>query len=200
MTTRSYNTPIRDRKAAQTRESILRALAEVVEEEGVAEMSVSKVAERAGVSHATIYRHFPNRRKLLDALGAWVRTRLQSPLIEDEVVDVDDLIAAVPRVFQGLDELGPMAEAMARISVAEDEQSSLHEERTKRFRAILEPGLAGFEDPEAVFAVLRHLLSAVAWSAIRNESELDGTRIGNGAVTVIQAVLDQCAEVARPDD
>lgn len=191
MASRSYDTPIRDRKAAATREAILRALAEVVVTEGVAEMSVQQVADRAGVSHRTVYRHFPDRQALLDALGSWVQQQLEPEISDRRLKDVGQMLAAVPGVFEQFDELDHPAAAMARISVAEDVRSQEHTDRTVRFRELLAPELAGLGDADAVFALLRHLLSAVTWWVARSEFELDGVRAGRAVATIIEAVVEQ---------
>ena len=52
------------------RAAMLAAAARLVEEEGVAGLSVREAARRAGVSHNAPYRHFPDRESLLEALAA----------------------------------------------------------------------------------------------------------------------------------
>jgi AcrR family transcriptional regulator len=52
------------------RSAVLAAAARLVEDEGVAGLSVREAARRAGVSHNAPYRHFPDRESLLSALAA----------------------------------------------------------------------------------------------------------------------------------
>lgn len=52
------------------RVAILRAAAEILEEQGVAALSLREAARRAGVSHNAPYRHFTDRDALLAALAA----------------------------------------------------------------------------------------------------------------------------------
>lgn len=52
------------------RAAMLAAAARLVEDEGVAGLSVREAARRAGVSHNAPYRHFPDRESLLAALAA----------------------------------------------------------------------------------------------------------------------------------
>jgi len=52
------------------RAAILRAAAEILEEQGVAALSLREAARRAGVSHNAPYRHFADRDALLAALAA----------------------------------------------------------------------------------------------------------------------------------
>ena len=52
------------------RAAILRAGAKLIEEQGLAALSVREAARRAGVSHNAPYRHFPDRDALFAALAA----------------------------------------------------------------------------------------------------------------------------------
>jgi AcrR family transcriptional regulator len=53
--------------ARRNREALLQAAAELFAEEGT-DVSLEAVAARAGVGIGTLYRHFPNRQALLEAL------------------------------------------------------------------------------------------------------------------------------------
>ena len=52
------------------RAALLQAAAELLEEQGLADLSLREAARRAGVSHNAPYRHFPDRSALLAALAA----------------------------------------------------------------------------------------------------------------------------------
>src|SRR3954466_3603430 len=56
---RQYRSPLRGEQQQQTRERILEAAIALIAEDGLAELTVPGVAERAGVSLRTVYRHFP---------------------------------------------------------------------------------------------------------------------------------------------
>jgi AcrR family transcriptional regulator len=60
------------------RNTLLSAARAILEEEGLAALSLRAVARRAGVSHAAPYRHFPNHEALLKelALEGFVELRL----------------------------------------------------------------------------------------------------------------------------
>lgn len=174
---------------AETRDTILEALGEIVVEEGVGELSVQQVADRAGVSHRTVYRHFSDRQGLLDALGRHVQRRLEEELDETDLTGVEDHLEALERFFDRFDHLGPSVDAMVRISFAEDVRSAQHEQRTERFREVFEASLEEVEDHEAVFAVVRHLMSATTWWVLHREFGLDGARAGRAVVTVLRALL-----------
>jgi AcrR family transcriptional regulator len=59
--------PIRRAQAEQNRAKILDAASSAFAEEG-SEVSMAEISRRAGVGMATLYRNFPGRRELLEAL------------------------------------------------------------------------------------------------------------------------------------
>ncbi len=99
---RPYNSPARRQRAAETRDRIVAAGAELVREfvtwdwDG---LTFRAVAERAGVSERTAYRHFPTERQLHDAVMA---------RLEDEAgityrdVDLGNLASVTERFFASL--------------------------------------------------------------------------------------------------
>lgn len=56
-----------------TRERILAATAEVLGRNGMTKLSLSEVAQQAGVSRPTLYRYFTDKRELLDTFVVWER-------------------------------------------------------------------------------------------------------------------------------
>src|SRR3954463_9761210 len=56
-----------------TRQRILAATAEVLGRNGMTKLSLSEVAQQAGVSRPTLYRWFSSKRELLDAFVVWER-------------------------------------------------------------------------------------------------------------------------------
>jgi AcrR family transcriptional regulator len=61
---------LRDEHKELTRRRVLEAVIELLAEGSLDELSVPAVADRSGVSLATIYRHFPTRAELLSAAAA----------------------------------------------------------------------------------------------------------------------------------
>lgn len=81
-----------DPRAARTREAVLRAIAEILDEDGPAGITHQRVAERAGVGRATVYRHWAQPADLifeavtstdlpfLERPGGTLRERLRADL------------------------------------------------------------------------------------------------------------------------
>jgi AcrR family transcriptional regulator len=67
-TARAYRAQQRTNRSEQTRERIMAAVRELLAEGSFHETAVEQVAERAGVSRATLYQHFRSRLDLIDAI------------------------------------------------------------------------------------------------------------------------------------
>jgi AcrR family transcriptional regulator len=65
----------RQARAKRTYEAILAAAAELLVEVGVERISTNLVAERAGITVPALYRYFPNKYAVLNALGAGLMDR-----------------------------------------------------------------------------------------------------------------------------
>lgn len=80
------NEPVQARSAARL-EALLDAAASVVEELGYERLTTAMVAERAGASIGTVYRYFPDRIAVLQALSARnldrILGRIRSEFVDD---------------------------------------------------------------------------------------------------------------------
>lgn len=116
---------LRQQQRAVTRERILHALAELLETEHPLEVSMAAVAERAGVSEPTLYRHFSTKRKLFAALGSDLFRRVTAGIAP---TNLDELVEIMPTLFRRFAEMestarwmlaAPEGEAVPRPSPAE---------------------------------------------------------------------------------
>ena len=76
----------RKRDPPTTREVILEAAREVLAQDGTGGLSLSQVAQRAGVNRATMYQHFRTREKLIEATAAGVSAKLYRAIFSDPAV------------------------------------------------------------------------------------------------------------------
>jgi len=104
----------RPRQALQERVSaaILEAAARTLASHG-GQASMNDVAEAAGVARATVYRYFPNRKALLDALAGVAVSNAASRLAAARLdeVEVDE---AVTRAVRALVEVGDYLQVLTR--------------------------------------------------------------------------------------
>jgi AcrR family transcriptional regulator len=106
---RNYHSPLRQQQAQATRDRILAGLARTMAD-GVAEVSMPAVAEAAGVSVATVYRHFPTKRALFEALpGYFARlVGMDRPSLPSTPVEFENTIR---RLFSMYEQVGDVARA-----------------------------------------------------------------------------------------
>ena len=102
MVTRKYSSPAREAQASATRERILAATVTVIGE-GIAALSIPAVARRAEVSVPTVYRYFPDKEALLDAVATHVRHRLGVAPGAPSPVDVEDYLSTHRAIFKQID-------------------------------------------------------------------------------------------------
>lgn len=106
MSKRKYTSELRDAQAEATRTRILDALVEVLAE-GVDTLSVPAVAQRAGVSVGTVYRHFGDKSGMLEALipHAQTRTGIDIDSTPKSFGDIREAVGQVYRHFENTDDL-----------------------------------------------------------------------------------------------
>jgi AcrR family transcriptional regulator len=97
--TRTYSNALRREQADETRTRILEALVRTMSR-GVAEVTMPAVAEEAGVSVPTVYRHFGSKRDLIEALGAYVLDK--TGLMPNNVAleNLDDLPETTREIYR----------------------------------------------------------------------------------------------------
>jgi AcrR family transcriptional regulator len=175
-------------QAGSTRERILGALAGVVLEGGLSDFSVQGVADRCGVSHRTVYRHFPTRESMLDGLVEQMADAMAAAGGAAQVETVDDLPRAVARNFAMFTDHEALAKAAVRFSVGTATENQDRRQRTDAVStAVGQLGLAD-DDARLVTGVLRHLSSSRTWLLLR-EVGLDALDTTAAAAWAIEALL-----------
>lgn len=87
----------RTNQLERTHSAIVEAAAEFLfDESEPGEFTMQAVADRAGVSHRTLYRHFDDRQSLIDAVGRHLEDQIESPV--EQPTDFDGWIASLEAV------------------------------------------------------------------------------------------------------
>lgn len=170
-----------------TRERLLDAAIDILIEDGSDELSLRKVAERAGVSAPTAYRHFPTRPELIDALISWIDTRLQTPAGEP---DVDELIVRLPSIYQAFSEHARMMTAYVRAS-AGDVRGAGRRNRARRIEGAVRRWLPQLSESEvkAFAPVIQQFVSSATWDTWRTLWQLDGEHAGRIAAWAVSVLV-----------
>lgn len=191
---RSYNSPLRDEQAQGTRDRILDAFTDLLAGKRADDITTRQIAQRAGVSQPTVYRHFPDRTALLEGVAARVR-RLFG---EDRTpgASLDDRVEGVAGFFAEADR---HSESMRAEVLLNSDPRSFATSTSATTREVLDA--VGHEYSEfderqrtAVAGLLRCLVSSHSWLRMREEFGVPGSESGplfQWAVTTLIGELRQ---------
>lgn len=102
MAPRAYNIETRRRQQDELKARIAAAAAELHAEQGALATSHAQIAERAGVSLPTVYKHYPTLDELIPACVGHV-TGLAPHFPPDELLSAPDLAAAAQALVDARD-------------------------------------------------------------------------------------------------
>lgn len=139
-------TPTKRADAARNRDKILAAAREAFADPE-AEVSMAEVARRAGVGMATLYRNFPGRRELLEALYFEVIDGILAAAEADPGETPGEHLDRWLRAFLDFstEKRGLVAELLA-----EDDDRSVFNENRARVMAVGEPLLAAAQESDEI--------------------------------------------------
>jgi AcrR family transcriptional regulator len=187
---RRYQSALRDRHAAQTRELILDAVTTLLGDRRADEVTTREIAAAAEVSERTVYRHFPDREALLEGLSRRV-PEIEGVTPSFRVGGLDALAPSGRRLMELLEEHHVAAVAEAVLNA--DPRRFATETRTHsdELRTLVARELPQLDarDHLRIAAVLRCLLSAQAWLRMREEYGVSGTDSGPAVEWVIELII-----------
>ena len=176
------------RHTDQTRQWILVAATDLLELQGLAQLSNAAVALRAGISERTVYRHFSTREALLDEVAVTVAARLDSP---EAPHTAPELLAYPAQLFASF-EARP---ALTRAALASEVFSRMRDgPAAKRWQAVQrildehQPPL-GADDRLIAAANIRYLLTATTWNYYRQQLGLSAEQTVNCVRQALAAQL-----------
>lgn len=176
----------------RTRRAILDALAEVIVESGGLGFSVQQVAERAGVTHRTVYNHFRTREAMNDALAEYCE-RLQVDGRKRRVAtSVDALPPMIAEVYADFQAHEVPARAYAMLMLATRRPARISRRRTKAFEAVIARDTTPPEPitPRGVTAAVRMFLSSIGWHVLTEQLGLSPAEAARTATWATQTLLD----------
>ncbi len=190
---------LRDEQKRIARDRILEALATEIAMNGLLDLSISSVAERAGVSQRTIYNYFETKDALVAALTDWSEQWMErrgGPLLEP---DLDKIPDAVVTNFALFEDMGDIATALTRIrsnapndTPYTDRYGTGHIERTETVGSSLSeirPDLTA-EELEALTGIFRMLMGFNTWNTLTREYGLPAASAGKVAAWSFSVMLD----------
>ena len=171
---RTYSSALRDGQAEETRARILDALVRTMGR-GVAELTVPAVAQEAGVSIPTVYRHFGSKRELLDALGPYLVAKTQL-VPETPPATLDDLLVLARDIYRRHDEMDPAIRAAMTSELGGVVRREYMPERLATMRDALRGSAPELDDAavDRLALILVLLYSSAVMRAMKDYFELVG--------------------------
>jgi AcrR family transcriptional regulator len=196
---RGYVSSLRARQAHLTRELILQATAEAIAVDPILGFSMQEVADRAGVSLRSVYRHFPGRKQLFEALYDWISSRLEVPALLRSVTTLEDLPSLAAPLFARFESEAPLVRAGVLASLALGTQPATRAEWDRDVFAIFRTEMRNLDSDEArrAWAMVRLLFTSRVWLSL---SERFGLDTDSAAEAIEWAARVLLADLKRRND
>jgi AcrR family transcriptional regulator len=191
---RAYESSLRGQQARQTRERVLDAMiAALARQEDI---SVGKLAKAAGVSIPTVYRYFPTREALMDAVQNALGTRLGRPRWPESAVD---LVARVPQRYAWFDENGLMMRAILSSSLGREVRRAVQRGREQGLMRAMSGRCSHLDAPRAraAVAIIGVIDHAMTWRELRDEWVISGENAAGAAQWAVSALLERLEHDGR---
>lgn len=165
-----------NRHTEATRNAIVAAAADLFVERRSAGFSVQEVADRAGLTHRTIYRYYPTRRDLIVAAVEHLAPGMGEDHV-GEVSTVEEWIAGLGRHFAHTEANFDVFRALLGVALTDDDLQMFGEDRrrhdTHRWN-MFRRQFPHVPDDEAhtTFASLRQMISSSSYVFLRLRFEL----------------------------
>ncbi|WP_317931137.1 TetR/AcrR family transcriptional regulator [Halioxenophilus sp. WMMB6] len=194
---RQYNNSKRQQQAEQTRRNILTALAKQLVSNRSPEFSVEAAAAAAGVTTRTIFRYFPNRESMLEALSDLVlETTGQVPIPQSSA----QFLTISHATFRMFEQNSELIQALLLSELGRGVRSRLRERRRQGNAAALDEVVShlGEGEQRAIKAVLVNLISAENWWQLKGTFQLDEPEASATVTWLIELVFAALARGEHP--
>jgi AcrR family transcriptional regulator len=160
------------------------------------EFTMQNVADTAGVSHRTLYRYFPSRAELINAVGAAYDERIGESVPANLLASFNDWIGSVDEIIGfGSVHRDILTRTLALSIVAGEFRTDRDDAYWGLFRDEF-PNL-DLEAAKQDFAVLRHVLGAVNAILIGQRFNLETQQVADGITRAVDALV---ADIRRRDE
>jgi AcrR family transcriptional regulator len=186
-----------DRKRRVTRDAVVDAVIEAIGEQGL-DFSVQDAADRAGVTHRTVYRYFGSREALIEAIGERYEEWLAEQGIP-EAESIEEVLIHIEKLFQLFDQSPDTVRAHALRILAGGDRTTPSRQRTERWRRTFEASLPHLarEEVEPLFALCRTLAGSLGWYLLTSQFRLSGEHAGRAVRRMVEVVI---ADLRRQEE
>jgi AcrR family transcriptional regulator len=180
---------LRDEFAEMTRQRIVAAFVETLEDEAADEVSMAAVAKRAKVAERTIYRHFKTRAELFEAAGEWIEDNVFGYI---PFTSPDELPGIFRKLCKSFDQHPHLARAIAMTRVGRRVRAGFRRHLIDQHRKAMAP-LARHLGPKEVRqaeALASYLNNVLAWNALREDFGMSSTDIADAIEWALSTLLN----------
>lgn len=198
---RSYNSPLRERQASLTQNDILDAFTALLEDNRVDDITSREIAEAAGVSQPTLYRHFPDREAMLHGITARIADRMYTPDGPPTPSDLDSMGTAIEARFIVSEDFPVEVRAEALLNADPRRYSDETRDVSELVLEAVASDLPELDDGTRVrvAGLLRCLGSSQTWLRMREEFDVPGTESGPLVRWAIETLIEEIRDGGLPD-
>jgi AcrR family transcriptional regulator len=191
---RAYESTLREAQARTTRLRVLDAVIGALARQE--EITISQLAKEAGVSVPTIYRYFPTREAMMDAVQEVIGTRLGRPKWPDSATE---LLARVPQRYSWLEENGLLIRAILSSALGREVKRAVERRRERAMLRVIDAHASrlGPKRARAIGGVIAALDDAHTWRELRDEWGVSGEDAAWAAEWAMRALLERLELDAR---
>ncbi len=180
---------LRDRQTAATRKQVLDTAMELMKLHPQQPFTHEVVAKHAGMGARTVYRYFPSRADLMQALWERVREESKTRFPASE----EDIVPLVRETFANFDEHDALTRASLSFSATLELRGRGSLQGRPAFAKSLSPILNGLSKSHQrrLIAVCLGIWSAPFWQLLRDRGELTGEEAQEAAAWTMETILQE---------
>ncbi len=173
-----------------THRRIVETALEMIAEKPQEALSHEEIAKRTGIALRTVYRHFPSRPELLDAVWQASDSKLQLmhyPETEEE------LFAAIEPVYARMDAHAQLMRGLLRSNAGQEMRRRDNERRRSALERALAKATAHLDEAgkREVLGVFQSLFSGRTWEIMRDRTLLHAGEPARAATWAMRTLLAQ---------
>jgi AcrR family transcriptional regulator len=183
-----HGVSLRDEYAELTRQRIVAAFVETLEDDAADEVSMAAVAKRAKVAERTIYRHFKTRAELFAAAGEWIEDNVFGYVPFSSPDELPDIFRKLCKSF---DRHPHLARAIAMTRVGRTVRAGFREHLIDQHRRAMAPLVRHLKPKEVrqAEALAAYLNNVLAWSALREDFDMSSAEIADAIDWALSTLL-----------
>ena len=184
-----YGSSLRADQAEETRRRIVRSATEQLADAGLGELTIPGVARGARVAVRTVYRYFPTKDALLEAIGHELDRAFGFREIPDAI---PKLAPFLREMFEGFSREEVLLRASIESRAGREARASVRSGRVEALERTLEPLIDGLDATERrrAVALVYMCFSAQTWLMFRDYFGMSSSEASDVASTGLAAVLD----------